>query len=206
MLLGNKIESYESVSDDYMELIHDIYSERIEDPSEVERLYSRFYKWITSTDFFTAPASTRFHGSFRQGLIYHHIDVYNEAMELLKLDKFKDIEKHSAALVALTHDYCKIGSYDTYLKNVKNEVTGQWEKVEAYKWDVPQYPFGHGVTSMYVAQQFFHLTREEALAIRWHMAEYNVCDSEMCDLQEARDRYPLVLMLQTADRMSITNY
>lgn len=59
---------------------------------------------------------------------------------------------------------------------------------------------------MYIANQFFRLSRDEALAIRWHMGEYNCCENEMSDLQEARDRSPLVLLLQTADRMSITAY
>ena len=109
MLLGTKIESYGSAADDYMELIHDIYCERCKDKDSAERQYARFYKWVNSTDFFTAPASTRYHGSFKFGLLHHHLDVYNDSMELLKLDKFQTVDKVSATLVALTHDGWKSG-------------------------------------------------------------------------------------------------
>ena len=201
-LLGQRIEDMDTKSYDYMELMLDLFKAK----GCSDRQWSRFESWITDTDFFEAPASTRFHGCFQGGLLEHHLDVYNETVNLLKLDKFKDVDPNSAYLVALVHDYCKIGLYDSYMRNVKNEETGQWEKVLAYKLDKAQYPFGHGVSSMYIINQFIHLTREEALAIRWHMAEYNCCTNEMHELQDARDTYPLVLLLQTADRFSITQY
>lgn len=208
-LAGTKIQDMSSKNADYMNLMHDVIKDRdarLHAVPQHESIWKRFEGWITQTDFFTAPASTRFHGSFPGGLVEHHLDVYNETVDLVKLDKFKNVNADSAYLCALVHDFCKIGMYDPYMRNVKNEETGQWEKVQAYKYDKPQYPFGHGVTSMYLANQFFRLTREEALAIRWHMGEYNCCENEMSDLQEARDRYPLVLLLQTADRFSITAY
>lgn len=201
-LIGTKIEDKSSMASDYMELMKDIFSAK----SCTDAQWSRFSSWIYDTDFFTAPASTRFHGSYEGGLLEHHLDVYNETVDLVTLPKFKSVDPVSAYFIALVHDFCKIGLYDSYLRNVKNDETGQWEKVLSYKWDKPQYPFGHGVTSMYLISQFLHLTREEALAIRWHMGEYNCAENEQSELQEARDRYPLVLLLQTADRMSIVGY
>lgn len=202
MLIGQAIEDRSEYAFSYMELMKDIFEAKC----CPEKSFDRFKAWMESTDFFTAPASTRFHGSYTGGLLKHHIDTYNQAINLLELDKFKDVNIYSAALCALTHDFCKIGLYEKYLKNVKNDETGKWEKQEAFKWDSVQYPFGHGVTSMYLAQQFIRFTREEALAVRWHMGEYNVCANEMSELQEARDRYPLVLLLQTADRLAVTSY
>lgn len=201
-ILGTKILDMSTKSSDYMALMEEIFQAK----GLPEEQFDKFYRWITKTDFFTAPASTRFHGSYEGGLVEHHIDVYNEVIDLISLPKFKDCDPVSAYLVSLVHDFCKIGLYDPYYRNVKNDETGQWERVQAYKYDKPQYPFGHGVASMYIAQQFLRLTREEALAIRWHMSEYNCCDNEQSELQEARDRYPLVLLLQTADRFSITAY
>lgn len=200
-LMGTKIEDMSNYQDDYINLMENVLCEM-----NMQKYFARFEKWIKETDFFKAPASTRFHGSFEGGLCQHHLDVYNETVDLIKLDKFKTIDPASAYLVALVHDYCKIGLYTPYLRNVKNEETGKWEQVQAFRYDKPQYPFGHGVTSMYLAQQFIPLSREQSLAIRWHMGEYNVCKNEESELQEARDRYPLVLLLQTADRFSITNY
>lgn len=202
-MLGEKIIDMSNKSSDYMELMQEIFeAKNCSDAS-----FKRFKAWVESTDFFTAPASTRFHGSFEGGLLEHHLDVYNECVDLINLPKFKDtVNSYSAYLAALVHDFCKIGLYSTYMRNVKNEETGRWEKVQAYQYDKPQYPFGHGASSMYIIQQFMHLTREEALAIRWHMGEYNACQNEMSELQEARDNYPLVLLIQTADRLSIVNY
>lgn len=202
VLLGEKILDMSSRSADYMQLMKEIFDQK--GASNVQ--WERFSNWICQTDFFNGPASSRFHGSFEGGLCEHHLDVYNECVDLVKLPKFESVDPVSAYLTALVHDFCKIGLYTSYMRNVKNDETGQWEKVLAYKYDKPQYPFGHGVASMYLIQQFIHLTREEALAIRWHMSEYNCCKNEESDLQESRDNYPLVLLLQTADRMSITTY
>ena len=203
MLLGTNIVDMSNKASDYIELMHEIFDSR----QCSEASFNRFKNWIENTDFFTAPASTRFHGSFEGGLLEHHLDVYNECVNLCKLPKFSDkVEPSSAYLCALVHDLCKVGLYSPYMRNVKNDETGRWEKVQAYQYDKPQYPFGHGASSMYIIQQFMHLTRDEALAIRWHMGEYNACQNEMSELQEARDNYPLVLLLQTADRLSIVNY
>lgn len=200
--LGEKVVDMSDKSSSYMELMKDVFNAK----QATDRQWERFSNWIYGTDFFTAPASTRFHGSFEGGLCEHHIDVYNEAVDLLTLPKFKDVDPASAYLVALVHDFCKIGLYDSYYRNVKNDETGQWERFLSYKYDKPQYPFGHGVASMYVVQQFVHLTRDEALAIRWHMGSYSVCRNEESEYQEAADRYPLVLLLHMADRLSITAY
>lgn len=201
-ILGTKILDMSDKSRDYMTLMEEIFQAK----GLSEEQFDRFYGWIIKTDFFTAPASTRFHGSYEGGLVEHHIDVYNEAIDLVSLPKFKDCDPVSAYLVSLVHDFCKIGLYDSYYRNVKNEETGQWERVQAYKYDKPQYPFGHGVASMYIAQQFLRLTREEALAIRWHMGSYRCHKEDMSELQDSNERYPLVLLLQFADQLSIVGY
>ena len=33
--------------------------------------------WMETTDFFTAPASTRFHAAYEGGLLDHSLNVYN---------------------------------------------------------------------------------------------------------------------------------
>lgn len=201
-ILGEKVLPGQDNSSSYMQLMEQIF--------EVKQVpgkqWDRFSHWICDTDFFNAPASTRFHGSFEGGLCEHHLDVYNEAVDLISLPKFSAVEPISAYLTALVHDFCKIGLYVPYSRNVKNEETGRWEQVQAFRYDKPQYPFGHGVSSWYVANQFVRLTREEALAVRWHMGSYSVCSNEESEYQEAADRYPLVLLLHMADRLSITAY
>ena len=106
----------------------------------------------------------------------------------------------------MTHDWCKIGLYSTYQRNVKSETTGKWEQVTAYRREEPTIPLGHGVESLYKTIKAFKITDEEATAIRWHMGEYNVASNEVNELHAANERYPLVQMLQFADRLSIVKY
>lgn len=163
----------------------------------------RFADWILKTDFFTAPASTIYHDSEPFGLLKHTIRVLANAFDLLKLRKFRDVSLYDAALVSIVHDFCKIDFYEEYQKNVKNEQTGVWEKQTAYRCKGSAIPLGHGVTSMFMAQKFFKLTTEQALAIRWHMGEHNVSQNEIHDLMDANEKYPLVQLIQMADRMAI---
>ena len=79
-----------------------------------------------------------------------------------------DYSDESIAIVALCHDFCKIGCYKKTFRNVKDDATGQWTKVPSYTFDDPL-PYGHGEKSVYIISGFMRLTREEAMAIRWHM-------------------------------------
>lgn len=176
------------------------------DPDTAIKSIEHCLNWLRSTDFYSAPASTIYHESYPGGLLYHTLQVYNQMCLLHSCKHFRKIEYHSATLVALTHDWCKIGLYSIYMKNVKNEETGKWEKIPGYKHDQKGVPLGHGVTSMYIASKFFRLSTEEAVAIRWHMNSWNVAPNEMNDLQLANETYPLVHLIQFADQLSITKY
>ena len=174
------------------------------DESLSTNLCRQILDWLSETDFYVAPASSRFHESFKHGLLIHTLNVYNNICDLWKLNKFKEVDIYSASLVALVHDWCKIGLYSTYLKNVKEN--GSWKQVEAYSRNRPSYPLGHGEASMFIADRFCKLTSEEALAIRWHMGKWYCHDALDNDLQTANESYPLVHMLQFADQLSIVNY
>lgn len=165
--------------------------------------------WLQSTDFYTAPASTRFHDAVDSGLLHHTLNVYNEACDVWKLKKFDSIDNPgSFAFVTLVHDWCKIGLYESYMRNVKDEKTGQWHQEKNWRWKEagPSFSFGHGVSSMFLASRFTSLTPGEAAAIRWHMGHWNVASNEETDLQTANEIYPLVLLVQFADQLSIVRY
>ena len=163
--------------------------------------------WLRSTDFFESPASTIYHDNYAGGLMNHCLKVVKYIQELRYAPVFSKVPEDSAILVALIHDWCKIGLYESYLKNVKDEKTGQWNQVTAYKHREETFmALGHGVSSMYLAIRFFPLTLEESVAIRWHMGEYNVAKNEMNELHQCNEKYPLVQLLQFADRLSITKY
>ena len=164
--------------------------------------------WLRSTDFFDCPASTQYHDSEPHGLLYHTLQVVDRIVCLLAAQPFMSLVSYeSAILVALVHDWCKIGLYESYSKNVKDPITGAWKAVPSYKYlDTRAVAFGHGASSMYLALKFFNLTLDEAYAIRWHMGEYNVANNEMNELHQANRIYPLCYLIQFADRLACTDY
>lgn len=169
-------------------------------------LYERAIDWLRSTDFYTAPASTKYHDSIPGGLLIHCLKVYNQVVDLLALPAFKDVNVAEITLVALMHDWCKISYYETYMKNVKDEETGTWHKEAAYRVEQKGVPLGHGATSMFLASRVLNLTAEQALAIRWHMGRYNVSEKEEFEFQKAVNEYPMVYMIQVADQLSCNSY
>ena len=125
------------------------------------------------SDFFTAPASARYHLACEGGLCEHSLNVYHCLVDYLQRERVQELygleySEESVAVVALLHDVCKVGCYKKGFRNVKNDATGQWERVPTYTFDDPL-PYGHGEKSVYIVNGFIRLTREEAMAIRWHM-------------------------------------
>lgn len=132
--------------------------------------------WVTNTDFFTAPASSRYHGAYKGGLVDHSLNVYKRLQELRGFfaeDMEIPVDPESVAIVGLFHDLCKIGCYKVSTRNAKNETTGQWEKVPFYKFE-EDFPFGgHGSKSVYLVQHFMRLEPWEAAAINSHMGPWD---------------------------------
>lgn len=151
-------------------------------------------------DFFTAPASTRFHSSYEGGLAQHSLNVYECLVHYLERERVREVyrlscSEETAAVVALLHDICKIDTYVRDFRNVKNE-QGQWEKVPVYRAE-DKLPYGHGEKSVYMISGFMKLTREEAMAIRWHMGFSGSEDANL--VGRALETYPLAFALSTAD-------
>ena len=119
--------------------------------------------WLDKkTDFFTAPASTRFHGACEGGLCMHSLNVYHALHDSF----FTEGEsEESYAICALLHDLCKANYYKLGTRNVKNEATGQWEKAPFYSVE-DLFPYGHGEKSVFLIERFMKLKVEEAVAIR----------------------------------------
>ena len=136
----------------------------------------RLLAWLDKTDFFIAPASTKFHGNYPGGLCEHSINVYEQLMALIHMyypgDEITEELKESAAVSALFHDLCKANFYTSYMKNVKNDETGRWEKVMAYKIE-EKVPLGHSQKSVIILQQFMKLNLDEIYAIMAHMGGFD---------------------------------
>lgn len=173
------------------------------DDNLAQKYADRAIKWLAGTDFYIAPASTRYHDSEPSGLLRHTLKVVNRVIDLTAIDPFKSVNLAEAVIVAIVHDLCKVNFYESFMRNVKNEDTGVWEQVPSYRHKPSDYPFGHGVTSFYIADKLFKLTLEQALAIRWHMGQYDVSDYEKSDLFDANEKFPMVMLIQMADQLSI---
>ena len=185
---------------------YESYSNSDYDPDTCTRNVHAAINWLRTTDFYTAPASSRYHDKHSGGLVTHSLNVVRRIVELSVNPKFRSVNIEDAIFVALIHDWCKIGLYESYMRNVKDE-SGKWVQRAEFKYrDKSLTCFGHGVSSMFLAQKFFRLSLSEAVAIRWHMGFCRVADSDMDELQQANETYPLVHMLQFADQLSIVEY
>ena len=152
------------------------------------------------SDFFTAPASARYHCAYEGGLCEHSLNVYHCLVDYLQRERVQELygleySEESVAIVALLHDVCKVGCYKPSTRNVK-DANGTWHSVPTYQFDDPL-PYGHGEKSVYIVNGFIRLSREEAMAIRWHMGFSGTEDNRT--VGQAFQKYPLAFALATAD-------
>ncbi len=156
----------------------------------------RLLSWLSGTDFFTAPASTKFHCACEYGLVMHSLNVY----KVLREKYFDETDnEESFALCGLLHDVCKAQFYKISTRNVKNDETGQWEKKPFYSVE-DAFPYGHGEKSVYLIERFVRLKPAEAMAVRWHMGGFDeAARGGSFSVSLAYDRYPLAVKLHLAD-------
>lgn len=170
----------------------DIYKKNIKRTGSEDLL-----KWLPTTDFFTAPASAKYHCACEGGLLLHSLNVYKVLNERY-FDSGTDIAE-SFAICGLLHDLCKAQFYKLSMRNVKNEVTGAWEKQPFYMIE-DSFPYGHGEKSVFLIERFMRLKTSEAMAIRWHMGGFD--DSVRgggFSMSLAFEKFPLAVKLHMAD-------
>lgn len=159
--------------------------------------------WIESSDFFAAPASTRFHLSSPGGLLEHSLHVFERmkaicAKEATITPGFNEPSMETIAVCGLLHDICKANFYAVEMRNRKND-QGRWEQYPFYVVD-DKLPYGHGEKSVYIISGFMRLSREEAMAIRWHMGfSDNDFQGGGYSVGNAFDKFPLAVLLHIAD-------
>jgi len=153
--------------------------------------------FLEKTDFFTAPASTRFHGCYEKGLLEHSLKVYEILKEKVKTSSIEiDVKEDSLIIIALLHDICKANYYKVDYRNAKNAL-GEWEKVPYYTVD-DTIPYGHGEKSVMMISEYIKLTVEEKYCIRWHMG-FTEPKELYTTLGQAYKKYPLALLTHEAD-------
>ena len=159
------------------------------------------YLLSPASDFFSAPASARFHSSYESGLLDHSLNVYDCLVEYLNSPAAKETfgfsySDESIAIVSLLHDLCKVNIYKKGFRNVKDE-KGQWQRVDTFEYD-DQLPYGHGEKSVYIISGYMKLTREEAFAIRYHMG-YSSEREDPRNVSAAFEMFPLAFAVHVAD-------
>ena len=153
---------------------------------------------LNGSDFFTAPASTRYHGAHEGGLVEHSLNVYDCLKDMMeRLNERYGIEypEESIAIAGLLHDICKVNFYKTSYRNVKDE-TGRWQSVPYYTIE-DTLPYGHGEKSAYIVSAYIRLTRDEAFAIRYHMGFSGTEDPG--NVGRALEMFPLAYATCCAD-------
>ena len=159
-------------------------------------------EFIRKSDFYTAPASTRFHGAYEGGLLEHSLNVLDCLAEKKASDNaiwhkiLVNVQSESVVISSLLHDLCKTYFYTTDMRNKKDE-SGAWVQVPFYTVD-DRIPYGHGEKSVMMIEEYIKLLPAERYAIRWHMGSYE--PKELWNtLETAMEKYPLVLALHEAD-------
>ena len=158
------------------------------------------YLCSENCDFFTAPASTRYHGAYEGGLLEHSLNVYDCLCDIMKRPRLKDMyqieySNESIAISALLHDIGKTNFYKVSYRNAKNP-EGKWESVPYYTIE-DSLPYGHGEKSVYIISGYMKLTRDEAFAIRYHMG-FSTND-DPGNVGKALEMFPLAFFLNCAD-------
>ena len=155
---------------------------------------------LNGSDFFTAPASTRYHGAHEGGLVEHSLNVYDCLKDMMDRPRMKEVygieyPEESIAIAALLHDVCKVNFYKTSYRNAKDE-TGRWQSVPYYTIE-DTLPYGHGEKSAYIVSAYMRLTRDEAFAIRYHMGFSGTEDPG--NVGRALEMFPLAYATCCAD-------
>lgn len=152
------------------------------------------------SDFFTAPASTRYHGSYKGGLAVHSLNVYYELKYLAEYYQI-EIPEDTIIIVGLLHDLCKVNTYEQKLVNVPPDKsgTGKWEKMPKYVKN-EKCRMGHGSKSVALIQQHIKLTEQEMQAIYWHMGAFDLGNyNTVSNLSEVYHENILAFLLHIAD-------
>ena len=153
--------------------------------------------FLEKTDFFKAPASTRFHGNYEGCLLEHSMKVYEILKHKVKNSVIDiNVGDDTLIIVALLHDICKANYYKVDFRNAKNE-RGEWEKVPYYTVD-DTIPYGHGEKSVMMITEYMKLTSEEKYCIRWHMG-FTEPKELYGTISLAYKKYPLALLMHEAD-------
>ena len=195
----------------FLEQPHDAFGYREFIVSIFEKVFNRnpddsIWKLLdyldNESDFFTCPASTKFHGNEQQGLVRHSLLVCANGIKLAPFMLSGDVDMYYLVISCLFHDLCKVNMYEIKTRNVKNEDTGSWEKLPYYKVRDSYISYGHGIESMLRLNKYIAMPDSWNQAIRWHMGAYDISPLDRYALENAMLKFRETLFLHTADMLA----
>ena len=177
-----------------------LYSFNTEEDKSIKKAISKIL--IRYSSFFNEPASTKYHGAYKGGLIDHSLAVYLAA---IRTSIYYGIQASDVNPIAcLFHDICKVGKY----KLVKDDKKGD---------DSFKYTYNNGYNGIeHGAESLRRLLNIEGvselipeswqIAIAYHMGVFGVSNTEMQNFSSMSERYPEVLLLHHADMIATKIY
>ena len=159
--------------------------------------------WLHENGYFTAPASTKYHGNYEGGLFDHSYTVANTLACLTDDCKLTWSNPRSPVVVGLFHDICKIDQYKhpTETLYANGQPAQEIELIDNWEYNNDTLLKGHGDKSVMMLASLIQLTEEEAICIRYHMGAFTD-KSEWNDYTRAIHKYPNVLWTHHADMIA----
>lgn len=156
--------------------------------------------YLNDGGFFTAPASTKYHGAYEGGLYDHSKTVAARLHWLTVNNGLRWKRPESPFIVGMFHDLCKCDQY-IIVPDSDPTIKGSvaiWGSHYEYNPDIILK--GHGSKSVMILSQFITLTEEEMLCIRYHMGAYET--EEWKEFDSAIRKYPNVFYTHAADMIA----
>lgn len=166
-----------------------------------DKISNEFKRWLTDNGFFTAPASTKYHGAYEGGLFDHSYEVTQVLLDMTQRLNLQWTRPESPYIIGFFHDLCKIDNYITITDEPGEIMMGTGDvkgKEIHFEYNPNCILTGHADKSIMLLSQFVNLTEEELLCIRFHMGAYEGQD-QWDNYDKAIRKYETVLFTHTAD-------
>lgn len=175
-------------------------------PEESDHLViknSKLMDYLINDGFFTAPASTKYHGAYPGGLYDHCRCVFDRLNNLTHDNDLLWERDESPFIVGFFHDLCKVDQYkiNEDIEQLRKEYPEYAKDIKlGYEYNTNTLLKGHGSKSVMILSQFINLTEEEMLCIRYHMGPYE--KEEWAEYDMAIKKYQNVLWTHHADMLA----
>lgn len=196
------------LKDDFIDLLREIKRPN----ANIEGLIQK----LESSDFFSAPASTKYHNACIGGLVEHSLNVYYNLISLVEMKGLQGyFDKDSLLICGLLHDISKMNFYEVTSRNEKvySENGSKSDSLGRFEWQASlsfkirdaenRFIYGnHEETSEFMIKSFIPLTVEESVAILNHHGGKGFDSIPIQTISDKYNKYVLSPLLHTADMLA----